>query len=187
MSEANSTRVRRPKGSPHAALADLKSHIVAVPGFPQPGVVFRDIMPLLRNHLAATIDALDALLSAEEWAGVDAVAGIESRGFILGSALALRRGKGFIPVRKRGKLPPPVSSLDYTLEYGTSTLEMQPGSGRVVLVDDVVATCGTMRAAAELCRQSGFTVKALVALLDLKLAPPLDCNGLKLRTAIDCD
>jgi len=179
--------VRRPKGSPHATLADLKSHIVAVPGFPQPGVVFRDIMPLLRNHLAATIDALDALLSAEEWAGVDAVAGIESRGFILGSALALRRGKGFIPVRKRGKLPPPVSSLDYTLEYGTSTLEMQPGSGRVVLVDDVVATCGTMRAAAELCRQSGFTVKALVALLDLKLAPPLDCNGLKLRTAIDCD
>jgi adenine phosphoribosyltransferase len=187
MNEGNSARVRRVKGGYHPAMADLKSHIVAVPDFPQPGVVFRDIMPLLRNHLAATVDALDALLSVEEWAGVDAVVGIESRGFILGSALALQRGKGFIPVRKRGKLPPPVASLDYKLEYGTSTLEMQPGSGRVVVVDDVVATCGTMVAAAELCRQSGFTVKALVALLDLKLSPPLNWNGMNLRTALDCD
>jgi adenine phosphoribosyltransferase len=163
---------------------ELRQHITSVPDFPQPGIVFRDIMPLLRAELPATIAALDSLLSHDEWASVDAIAGIESRGFILGSALALHRGKGFIPVRKQGKLPPPVSSLAYRLEYGTATLEMQPGSGNVLLVDDVVATSGTMTAAAELCQRSGFSVKALVALIDLKLVPPLQWNGLSLRAAL---
>jgi adenine phosphoribosyltransferase len=165
-------------------MTELKQHITSVPDFPKPGIVFRDIMPLLRAQLPATIAALDALLSPDEWAGVDAIAGIESRGFILGSALALKRGKGFIPVRKQGKLPPPVSSLAYRLEYGTATLEMQPGSGNVVLVDDVVATSGTMTAAAELCQRSGFKVRALVALVDLKLVPPLRWNGLGVRAAL---
>ena len=118
---------------------------------------------------------------------MDAVAGIESRGFILGAALALRRGKGFIPIRKQGKLPPPVSSLAYQLEYGTATLEMQPGTGRVVIVDDVLATGGTLTAAAELCKHSGYQVSALLALVDLKLIPPLRWNGLALRTALAYD
>lgn len=166
---------------------DLKQYIAAVPDFPKPGILFRDIMPLLRAQFEPTIAAIDSLLSEPEWQQIDAVAGIESRGFILGAALALRRGKGFIPVRKQGKLPPPVSSLSYELEYGSATVEMQPGIGRLVVVDDVMATGGTMRAAAQLCERSGFHVRHLVALIDLKLVPPLHWNGLTLRTAIAYD
>lgn len=165
-------------------MMELKQYIASVPDFPQPGILFRDIMPLLRAQLPATVAALDSLLSDEEWSRVDAIAGIESRGFILGAALALHRGKGFIPVRKQGKLPPPVSSLAYRLEYGSATLEMQPGTGSLVLVDDVVATSGTMSAAAELCQRSGFTVQALVALVDLKLLSQWHWNGLTLRAVL---
>ena len=168
-------------------MTDLKQHIAAVADFPQPGILFRDIMPLLKAQFEPTIAALDDLLTAAEWARVDAIAGIESRGFILGAALALRRGKGFVPIRKQGKLPPPVSSLDYQLEYGSATLEVQPGSGHVLIVDDVIATGGTMAAAAELCLRSGFEVDALIALVDLKLIPPLHWNGLALRAALSYD
>ncbi len=176
---------RRLVGEP--AVIDLKQYIVAVPDFPQPGILFRNIMPLLKAQFEPTIAALDGLLSTDEWAQVDAITGVESRGFILGAALALRRGKGFIPIRKQGKLPPPVSSLPYQLEYGTATLEMQPGSGRVVIVDDVMATGGTLTAATELCLRSGFQVSALVALIDLKLMPGLRWNGLALRAALVYD
>jgi adenine phosphoribosyltransferase len=163
---------------------DLKQHIVGVPDFPKAGILFRDIMPLLKSQFEPTIAAMDALLSGEEWGQVDTVAGVESRGFILGAALALRRGKGFIAIRKQGKLPPPVRSLAYKLEYGSATLEMQPGSGRVAIIDDVLATGGTMMAAAELCTRSGFEVKALAVLVDLKLVPPLRWNRIALRAAL---
>jgi len=165
-------------------MIDLKAHIAAVPDFPRPGILFRDMMPLLKSHFEPTITAMDALLTNAEWENVDAIVGIESRGFILGAPMALRRNKGFIPVRKQGKLPPPVSALAYELEYGSAILEMQPGKGRVIVVDDVMATGGTMTAAAELCRRSGFTVLALLALIDLKLVPPLRWNDLALRAAI---
>jgi adenine phosphoribosyltransferase len=82
---------------------DLKQAIADVPDFPRPGILFRDISPLLRDHFGDTVQALDALLTDEEWSGIDALAGIESRGFILGAALAMRRGKGFVLVRKQGK------------------------------------------------------------------------------------
>jgi adenine phosphoribosyltransferase len=150
-------------------MLDLKRHILDVPNFPRPGILFRDITPLLRLHFQAAIDALEQLVDAQSWSRIDAVAGIESRGFILAAALAIRRGKGFVPIRKQGKLPPPVVDMEYTLEYGTGVLEMQRGSGRLLLVDDVLATGGTMRAAAELCGLAGYEVGALLALFDLKL------------------
>ena len=112
--------------------------IVDVPDFPQPGILFRDITPLLRTHFAAVIAALDELFSAREWSEADAVAGIESRGFILAAALAEKHGKGFVPIRKKGKLPPPVVERPYALEYGAGVLEMQRAGEAVGMVGDGV-------------------------------------------------
>ena len=167
-------------------MLDLKRHVVDVPDFPRPGILFRDITPLLRTRFGATIDALEALIEAATWERIDAVAGIESRGFILGAALAERRGKGFVPIRKQGKLPPPVVDRPSALEYGTGVLEMQRGSGRVLLVDDVLATGGTMRAAAELCAAAGYNVEGLLVLIDLKLAAtPFVWQAHTLRYVLD--
>jgi adenine phosphoribosyltransferase len=165
-------------------MPDLKQAIRDVPDFPRSGILFRDIAPLLRDHFEATVAALDALLSAQEWDEIDALAGIESRGFILGAALAVRRGKGFVLVRKQGKLPPPVVDVAYDLEYGSGVLEMQKGTGRVVLVDDVLATGGTMAAAADLCDRAGYQLKAIMALIDLRIVPDFSWRNLRLRASI---
>jgi adenine phosphoribosyltransferase len=164
---------------------ELKQAIADVPDFPRPGILFRDISPLLRDHFAATVQALDALLTDEEWSEIDALAGIESRGFILGAALAIRRGKGFVLVRKQGKLPPPVVDVSYNLEYGSGVLEMQRGQGRLMLIDDVLATGGTMTAAAELCQRAGYRLQALAVLIDLKLISDYSWRTLRLRAAIN--
>jgi len=142
-----------------------------VPDWPEPGVTFRDLTPLL-----ADADALhtisDACAGAVHALGeVDIVVGIESRGFWIGPALAMRLGVGFVPVRKAGKLPGPVHSADYALEYGTATLEIgtsliQPGQ-RVVLVDDVLATGGTMAAADRLIRDCNATTAGALVLIEL--------------------
>jgi adenine phosphoribosyltransferase len=166
------------------AARELKSAIVDVPDFPKPGILFRDISPLLRSHLAATIQALDGLLTEAEWGGIDAVAGIESRGFILGAALALHRRKGFVLVRKQGKLPPPVVEVSYDLEYGSGVLEMQRGRGTVLLIDDVLATGGTLGASAELCLRAGYSVAALAVLIDLKIVVDYRWRDVPLRAAI---
>jgi len=165
-------------------MPDLKQAIRDVPDFPRAGILFRDIAPLLHDHFEATVDALDALLSAQEWREIDALAGIESRGFILGAALAHRRHKGFVLVRKQGKLPPPVVDVAYDLEYGSGVLEMQEGRGRVVLVDDVLATGGTMRAAADLCDRAGYELKALLALIDLRIVQDFSWRDMRLRACI---
>ena len=166
-------------------MLELKQAIADIPDFPRPGILFRDISPLLRDHFGATVEALDALLTDEEWSGIDALAGIESRGFILGAALALRRGKGFVLVRKQGKLPPPVVDVSYDLEYGSGVLEMQSGQGRLLLIDDVLATGGTMTAAADLCHRAGYQLQALMALIDLNLIRDYSWRGLRLRAVVN--
>ena len=166
-------------------MLELKQAISDVADFPRPGILFRDISPLLRDHFGATVQALDALLTDEEWSGIDALAGIESRGFILGAALAMHRGKGFVLVRKQGKLPPPVVDVSYDLEYGSGVLEMQSGQGRLLLIDDVLATGGTMTAAADLCHRAGYQLQALLALIDLNLVRSYSWRNLRLRAAIN--
>ncbi len=165
-------------------MSELKKYIENVADFPRPGILFRDISPLLRAHFDTTLQTLEALLSPVEWQAIDAIAGIESRGFILGAALAARLGKGFVLVRKQGKLPPPVLDATYDLEYGSGVLEIQPGSGRIVLIDDVLATGGTMSAAADLCVRAGYLVQALVTLIDLKIVGDYSWQEHRLRAAI---
>src|SRR5271154_2218544 len=166
-------------------MTDLKQAIRNVHDFPRPGILFRDIAPLLRDHLEATLQALDDLLTPQEWDAVDALAGIESRGFILAAALAARRRKGFVLVRKQGKLPPPVVDVAYDLEYGSGVLEMQQGHGSLVLVDDVLATGGPMTAAADLCERAGYQLKGLLALIDLRIVAGYTWRNLRLRAAIN--
>jgi adenine phosphoribosyltransferase len=165
-------------------MSEIEKAIRSVPDFPRPGILFRDIAPLLRDHFDATIRALDALMSDDEWNELDAVAGIESRGFILGAAMAMRRGKGFVLVRKKGKLPPPVVDITYELEYGSGVLEMQRGSGRLLLVDDVLATGGTLTAAADLCARAGYDLQALAVLIDLGILADYSWRDMAVRTVV---
>jgi adenine phosphoribosyltransferase len=163
---------------------DIKTHIAAVPDFPKPGILFRDMMPLLRDHFGATVTALGEQLSTDEWSGIDAIIGIESRGFILGAALAEKYGKSFVPVRKAGKLPPPVVDKAYKLEYGTDRLEMQRGRGRALLIDDVLATGGTLATAGDLCVEAGYEVRHLLVLIDLRLIMDFHWQGLTPRSVV---
>src|SRR6266851_208236 len=152
-----------------AALADLiRSRIRDVADYPQPGIVFKDITPLLAD--AAALVAVVAALGAGH-AGVDKVAGIEARGFILAASVACQLGSGFVPVRKEGKLPAPTYAQTYQLEYGTATIEVHqdafaPGE-RVLIVDDVLATGGTAEAAADLVRRAGGEVAGIAVILEL--------------------
>lgn len=150
--------------------AALKALVRTVPDFPARGILFRDITTLIANGpgLAATIDHLAAKTAPLAPA---AIAGIEARGFIFGAALAARLGLGFVPLRKAGKLPVPALSLDYALEYGSATLELDPGAvadgQRVLLVDDLLATGGTALAGAQLLRQAGAVVDHALFVIDL--------------------
>ncbi|MBX3703814.1 MAG: adenine phosphoribosyltransferase [Steroidobacteraceae bacterium] len=162
----------------------LAQLVVDVPDFPQPGILFRDITPMLRSHFGAVIEALDALWSEAEWREADAVAGVESRGFILAAALADRRRKGFVPIRKKGKLPPPVVDRSYDLEYGSGVLEMQRGHGALLLVDDVLATGGTLAASAALAVDAGFRIAQLGVLIDLGIAREFRWQGSPARAVI---
>jgi adenine phosphoribosyltransferase len=149
----------------------LKALIRDVPDFPMQGILFRDVTPLLRDP-DGFAQVVDALAERHRGQGIDAVAGIESRGFLFGAPLALALGVGFVPIRKPGKLPAEKLTREYALEYGTNVLEVhrdavRPGE-RVLLVDDLLATGGTARAAAELLEALGAQVAEAAFVIELE-------------------
>lgn len=151
-------------------MPSIESLIRAVADYPKPGVTFRDITPLLADA-AAFEAAIDAMAAPWRGQAIEQIAGLEARGFIFGVALAQRLKAGFIPLRKPGKLPPPVRALDYDLEYGSDRLEVredavQPGT-RVLLVDDVLATGGTLAAGRRLLEAVGAQVVGASVLMEL--------------------
>jgi adenine phosphoribosyltransferase len=149
---------------------DLKQHIRSIPDFPKPGILFYDISTLLR-HGPAWEAAVDRMADVVRGYQPQLLAGIESRGFLMAAPLALKLGCGFIMLRKRGKLPGATVAQDYALEYGTDRIEMQADAvhegQKVVVVDDLLATGGTMAAGIALLRQKGAVVPAAMALIEL--------------------
>jgi adenine phosphoribosyltransferase len=149
---------------------DLKSVIRDIPDFPKPGIIFKDITPLLKNPQAFG-ETVNLLVKSVEGFGVTDVVGIEARGFIFGSALALRLGVGFVPVRKPRKLPYETISECYSLEYGTDSIEMHcdalAGGDRAVIVDDLLATGGTMQAAVRLVEKTGAEAACIRFVVEL--------------------
>jgi adenine phosphoribosyltransferase len=166
------------------ARAALERLVVDVPDFPEPGVVFKDITPLLADPagFAAVVDAMAAVgRDADGTVVVDKVVGMEARGFILAAPVALALGVGFVPVRKAGRLPRRTHAASYALEYAEATLEIHqdaisPGQ-RVLLVDDVLATGGTVRAAVDLVERCGGTATAAAMLMELSFLPGRDAIG----------
>jgi adenine phosphoribosyltransferase len=148
----------------------LKKYIRSIPDYPQPGILFRDITPLLQDAGALRF-AVETMANRYKGANIDQVVGIESRGFIFGTPLAYILGTGFVPVRKKGKLPADVIAVEYELEYGSSVLEMhsdaiRPGQ-RVLVVDDLLATGGTTAGTVKLVEQLGAQVVSLAFLIEL--------------------
>lgn len=159
---------------------DLKLKIRTIPNFPIPGIQFRDITTLLADPDAFN-DVIERFANHYQDEQIDLVVGIEARGFIIGAPLALRLGKGFIPIRKEGKLPGPTHGLDYVLEYGSDRLEVHqdaiPVGSRVLMVDDLLATGGTMGVSSRLIEQVGGIIVGyayLIELVDLKGRKHLD-------------
>jgi adenine phosphoribosyltransferase len=149
-------------------LQRAESLIARIPDFPEPGILFRDISPLLADGTAmrTVIEALIAPFAGE----FDVIAGVEARGFLLAGAAAVAAGVGMVPIRKAGKLPRPAAAVSYDLEYGQAAIEMAadlPSGTRVLLVDDVLATGGTLQAAQRLLGQLGYRVAGTAALMEL--------------------
>ena len=169
---------------------DLKDHIAAIPDFPKPGILFYDVSTLLRNPDAWQV-AMGRLASRVRGWQPDLLAGVESRGFLLAAPLALKLGCGFVMLRKRGKLPGRVVSHDYALEYGTDRLEIQadaitPGQ-RVVVVDDLLATGGTMAASIALLHQVGAVVPGAAALIELSFLGGRQTLGVPFESLVAYD
>ena len=169
---------------------DLKSAIRTIPDYPKPGIMFRDITTLLGSARAFR-RAVDELV--QPWAGskIDKIAGIEARGFIIGGAIAHQLSAGFVPIRKKGKLPHKSVRVAYSLEYGLDEMEMHEDGvtkgERVILVDDLIATGGTATAAVQLLRQMGAEIVAAVFMVDLPDlggADKLRALGVNVRTLV---
>jgi len=149
---------------------ELKNYIRNIPDFPKPGILFRDITTLLKNKKAFKL-VIDALVAKFKNKKIDLVVAVEARGFILGGAIANRLGVGFVPVRKKGKLPGKTNSWTYDLEYGTDTLEMHHDAikpkEKVLIVDDLLATGGTVKAVTELVNQLKGKIIGIAFLIEL--------------------
>ncbi|MDB5594472.1 MAG: adenine phosphoribosyltransferase [Hyphomicrobiales bacterium] len=173
--------------------SDLRASIRSIPDYPKPGIIFRDITTLLGDARAFR-RAIDELV--QPWAGtkIDKVAGIEARGFILGGAVAHQLSAGFVPIRKKGKLPHTTVSVAYSLEYGVDEMEMHSDAvhegERVILIDDLIATGGTAAAAVQLLQQIGADVVAacfVIDLPDLGGAKKIEALGVPVRTLVGFD
>jgi len=167
---------------------ELEKYIRSIPDWPKKGILFRDITPLLAEPKAFAA-AIDALCAGFTEAGIEYVAAVEARGFIFGAAVAKRLGVGFVPIRKKGKLPFKTESVSYDLEYGTDTLEVHSDAidngSKVLMVDDLLATGGTMVAACKLIEKIGGQIVGITFLIELKeLAGREKLGGYKIKTVI---
>lgn len=169
----------------------IKSHIRTVPNWPMDGIMFRDITPLLQNPKTFRV-LIDLFVHRYMDANLDLIAGMDARGFIIGSVVAYELNLGFVPIRKKGKLPFTTMSEEYTLEYGSASVEIHTDAcrqgDRVVLIDDLIATGGTMLAGKKLLERSGATIvegAAIVDLVELGGSARLRQEGLQLYTVCD--
>jgi len=167
---------------------ELERYIRSIPDWPKKGILFRDITPLLAEP-AAFAASIDALCADFAEADIEYVAAVEARGFIFGSAVARKLKAGFVPIRKKGKLPFKTESITYDLEYGTDTLEVHSDAisrgARVLMVDDLLATGGTMAAACKLIEKVGGKIVAIVFLIELTdLAGRSKLAGYKIKTVL---
>ena len=169
---------------------DLKGYIRSIPNWPKKGILFRDITPLLAEPKAFAA-AIDALCADFIDAGIEYVAAVEARGFIFGSAVAEKLGAGFVPIRKKGKLPYKTETVTYDLEYGTDTLEVHKDAiskgSKVLMVDDLLATGGTMAAACKLIKKIGGQIAGVSFLIELSdLAGRNKLGDYKVNVVISC-
>ena len=167
---------------------ELKRYIRSIPDWPKKGVLFRDITPLLANQDAFAA-AIDALCAGFTDAGIEYVAAIEARGFIFGAAVAQSLGAGFVPIRKKGKLPYKTERISYDSEYGTDTLELHSDAiekgAKVLMVDDLLATGGTMATACKLIERTGGKIAAIAFLIELsELGGREKISGYEIKAAI---
>ena len=159
----------------------LKDYITEVPDFPEEGVNFKDISPLIAEWgvFDECIEKMgDLVVNPDYWIGIDA------RGFIFASALSVMHGGGIVMCRKTGKLPPPVTRKRYQLEYGTEWIEMKEGKGTAVIVDDVLATGGTLQATNDLAKMVGYDVVDNLVLIDLQYVPTVEGFNFKVKSLI---
>ncbi|AYD01669.1 adenine phosphoribosyltransferase [Neorhizobium sp. NCHU2750] len=178
-------------GSSMTKTPDLAAAIRSIPDYPKPGIIFRDITTLLGDPVAFR-QAVDELVEPYKGLGIDKIAGMEARGFILGGAMAHQLSAGFVPIRKKGKLPYRTVSMSYSLEYGTDEMEIhvdavKPGE-EVILCDDLIATGGTAVGAVQLLRQIGAKVVSacfVIDLPDLGGRRKLEALGVDVRTLVE--